>query len=71
MRELIHDSSQAAIAPASVPRSLVAELYRVSALSPASYVLPALEVGTAVMLASWIPARSARTLDLIVQTPPE
>ncbi|MGH8297817.1 MAG: FtsX-like permease family protein [Steroidobacteraceae bacterium] len=52
-------------------RSLAAELYRVSLYSPATYVLPAVVVGAAVMLASWIPARGARKLDLIGQIRPE
>jgi putative ABC transport system permease protein len=52
-------------------RSLAAELYRVSLLSPANYVVPAVIVGAAVMLASWIPARRARKLDLIAQFRPE
>ncbi|MGH8290514.1 MAG: FtsX-like permease family protein [Steroidobacteraceae bacterium] len=52
-------------------RSLAAELYRVSVFSPATYVLPAVLVGTAVMLASWIPARGARKLDLVAQIRPE
>ena len=52
-------------------RSLAAELYRVSLYSPATYVLPALVVGAAVMLASWIPARGARKLDLVAQIRPE
>jgi predicted permease len=52
-------------------RSLAAELYRVSLYSPATYALPALVVGAAVMLASWIPARGARKLDLVAQIRPE
>jgi putative ABC transport system permease protein len=48
-------------------RSLAAELYGVSLFSPTSYAVPALVVGAAVMLASWIPARGARKLDLIAQ----
>jgi putative ABC transport system permease protein len=52
-------------------RSLAAELYRVSLYSPASYALPAIVVGAAVMLASWIPARGARKLDLVAQIRPE
>ena len=48
-------------------RSLAAQLYRVSLFSPATYALPAIVVGAAVMLASWIPARSARKHDLITQ----
>jgi putative ABC transport system permease protein len=52
-------------------RSLAAELYRVSLYSPASYALPAVVVGVAVMLASWIPARGARKLDLVAQIRPE
>lgn len=52
-------------------RSLAAELYRVSLYSPAIYVLPAIVVGAAVMLASWIPARGARKLDLVAQIRPE
>ncbi|MGA7538062.1 MAG: FtsX-like permease family protein, partial [Steroidobacteraceae bacterium] len=48
-------------------RSLAAELYRVSLYSPATYALPAVVVGVAVMLASWIPARGARKLDLVAQ----
>jgi putative ABC transport system permease protein len=52
-------------------RSLAAELYRVSVFSPAAYALPAAVVGAAVMLASWIPARSARKLDLVAQIRPE
>jgi len=52
-------------------RSLAAELYRVSVFSPASYALPAVVVGVAVMLASWAPARGARRLDVIAQIRPE
>ncbi|MGA7537459.1 MAG: ABC transporter permease [Steroidobacteraceae bacterium] len=52
-------------------RSLAAELYRVSLYSPATYALPAVVVGIAVMLASWIPARGARKLDLVAQIRPE
>ena len=52
-------------------RSLAAELYRVSLYSPLMYVLPAAVVGAAVMLASWIPARGARKLDLVAQIRPE
>ena len=52
-------------------RSLAAELYRVSLFSPATYVVPAVVVGIAVMLASWIPARGARKLDVIAQIRPE
>jgi putative ABC transport system permease protein len=52
-------------------RSLAAELYRVSLFSPATYALPAVVVGVAVMLASWIPARGARKLDLVAQIRPE
>ncbi|MGH8180216.1 MAG: hypothetical protein ACRETR_04465, partial [Steroidobacteraceae bacterium] len=52
-------------------RSLAAELYRVSLYSPATYGLPAVIVGVAVMLASWIPARGARRLDLVTQIRPE
>jgi ABC-type antimicrobial peptide transport system permease subunit len=52
-------------------RSLAAELYGVSLYSPATYALPAVVVGIAVMLASWIPARGARKLDVIVQIRPE
>ncbi|MGH8290513.1 MAG: ABC transporter permease [Steroidobacteraceae bacterium] len=52
-------------------RSLAAELYRVSLFSPATYALPAVLVGAAVMLASWIPARGARKLDLVAQIRPE
>lgn len=52
-------------------RPLAAELYRVSVFSPGTYVLPAVVVGAAVMLASWIPARSARKLDLVAQIRPE
>jgi predicted permease len=52
-------------------RSLAAELYRVSLYSPATYALPAVIVGIAVMLASWIPARGARRLDLVAQIRPE
>jgi putative ABC transport system permease protein len=52
-------------------RSLAAELYRVSPYSPATYALPAVVVGVAVMLASWIPARGARKLDLVAQIRPE
>ena len=52
-------------------RSLAAELYRVSLNSPASYAVPAVVVGVAVMLASWIPARGARKLDLVAQIRPE
>jgi putative ABC transport system permease protein len=52
-------------------RSLAAELYRVSVYSPATYALPAVVVGVAVMLASWIPARGARKLDLVAQIRPE
>jgi putative ABC transport system permease protein len=52
-------------------RSLAAELYRVSLYSPATYAVPAGVVGLAVMLASWIPARGARKLDLVAQIRPE
>ena len=52
-------------------KSLAGELYRVSALSPGTYALPAVVVGAAVMLASWIPARGARKLDVIAQIRPE
>ena len=52
-------------------RSLAAELYQVSLYSPAIYALPVIVVGAAVMLASWIPARGARKLDLIAQIRPE
>ncbi|MBW4053697.1 MAG: FtsX-like permease family protein [Proteobacteria bacterium] len=52
-------------------RSLAAELYRVSVFSPATYAWPAVVVGTAVMLASWIPARGASKLDLITQIRPQ
>ncbi|MGH8317105.1 MAG: ABC transporter permease [Steroidobacteraceae bacterium] len=52
-------------------RSLAAELYRVSLFSPATYAVPAFVVGAAVMLASWIPARGVRKLDLIAQIRPE
>ena len=52
-------------------RSLAAELYRVSLFSPVTYALPTLVVGAAVMLASWIPARGARRLDLVAQIRPE
>jgi ABC-type antimicrobial peptide transport system permease subunit len=52
-------------------RSLAGQLYQVSLYSPATYVLPALVVGAAVMLASWIPARSARKLDLVAQIRPD
>lgn len=52
-------------------RSLAGELYRVSLYSPATYALPAIIVGAAVMLASWIPARGARKLDLVAQIRPE
>jgi putative ABC transport system permease protein len=52
-------------------RSLAGQLYQVSLYSPATYVLPALVVGAAVMLASWIPARGARKLDLVAQIRPE
>lgn len=52
-------------------RSLAAELYRVSLYSPATYGLPAVVVGVAVMLASWIPARGARRNDLVTQIRPE
>ena len=52
-------------------RSLAAELYRVSLFSPVSYALPAVIVGAAVMLASWLPARGARKLDLTAQIRPE
>lgn len=52
-------------------RSLAGELYRVSLFSPVTYALPAVVVGAAVMLASWIPARGARKLDLIAQIRPE
>jgi putative ABC transport system permease protein len=52
-------------------RSLAAELYRVSVLSPLTYALPAAVVGAAVMLASWVPARGARKADLIAQIRPE
>src|SRR6185437_6244548 len=48
-------------------RSLASELYRVSLLSPATYAVPAVIMGAAVMLASWIPARGVRTLDLAGQ----
>lgn len=52
-------------------RSIAAELYRVSIFSLATYALPAAVVGFAVMLASWIPARGARKLDLLAQIRPE
>ncbi len=52
-------------------RSLAADLYRVDALSPLTYALPALVVGGAVMLAAWIPARSTRRLDLNAQIGPD
>jgi predicted permease len=52
-------------------RSLAAELYRVSLYSPATYALPAVVVGVAVMLASWVPAHGARNPDLIAQIRPE
>jgi ABC-type antimicrobial peptide transport system permease subunit len=52
-------------------RSLTVELYQVSLLAPATYALPALVVGAAVLIASWIPARSARNLDLATQIRPE
>jgi predicted permease len=52
-------------------RSLAAELYRVSLFAPFTYLLPALVVGAAVMLASWLPARGARKLDLIAEIRPE
>jgi putative ABC transport system permease protein len=52
-------------------RSLAAQLYRVNLFSPLTYVLPAVVVGAAVMLASWIPARGARKLDLVAQIRPE
>lgn len=52
-------------------RSLAAELYRVSLYSPATYALPAIVVGVAVMFASWIPAHGARNPDLIAQIRPE
>ncbi|HEX5459745.1 MAG TPA: ABC transporter permease [Steroidobacteraceae bacterium] len=52
-------------------RSMAAELYRVSLYSPATYALPAIAVGVAVMLASWVPARSARSPDLLAQIRPE
>ncbi|HEX5459746.1 MAG TPA: ABC transporter permease [Steroidobacteraceae bacterium] len=48
-------------------RILAAQLYRVSLFSPATYALPVIIVGAAVMLASWIPARGARRLDLTAQ----
>jgi putative ABC transport system permease protein len=48
-------------------RSLAADLYEVSLLSPATYLLPAVVVGVAVMLASWIPARGARKRALIAE----
>jgi len=51
--------------------SLAAELYGVSVFSPATYALPAVVVGAALMLASWIPARGARKLDLVAQIRPE
>jgi predicted permease len=52
-------------------RSLAAELYRVKLFAPATYAVPAVIVGVAVMLASWIPARGARKLDLVAQIRPE
>jgi putative ABC transport system permease protein len=52
-------------------RTLAVELYEVSVFAPATYVLPAIIVGAAVMLASWIPARGARKLDLVAQIRPE
>ena len=52
-------------------RTLAAELYRVSLFSPATYAVPAIVVGAAVMLASLIPARSARSMDLVAQIRPE
>lgn len=48
-------------------RSLAAELYGVTRYSPAVYGVPALVVGAAVMLASWIPAHGALNLDLVAQ----
>lgn len=51
--------------------SIAADLYRVSVFSLATYALPAAVVGFAVMLASWIPARGARRLDLVAQIRPE
>lgn len=52
-------------------RSLAAELYRVNLFSPANYAWPAVVVGAAVILASWIPARGAGKLDLVAQIRPE
>lgn len=51
--------------------SLATELYRASVFSAATYALPAVLVGAAVMLASWIPARGAKKLDLVSQIRPE
>ena len=48
-------------------RSIAGELYRVSVFSPGTYAVPAVVVGAAVMLASWIPARGIRRLDLAGQ----
>ena len=52
-------------------KGVAAELYRVSIFVPETYALPALVVGAAVMLASWVPARGARKLDIIAQIRPE
>ena len=52
-------------------RELAAQLYRVSIFSPGAYALPAVVVGVAVMLASWVPARGARKLEIIAQIQPE
>ena len=55
----------------ALARPLAGELYRVSVFSPGTYALPAIVVGAAVMLASWLPARGARKLDLVAQIRPE
>ena len=52
-------------------RSLAAQMYRVNLFSPAIYAVPVVVVGAAVMLASWLPARGARKLDLTGQIRPE
>ena len=52
-------------------KGLAAELYRVSIFSAETYVLPAAVAGAAVMLASWVPARGARKLDIIAQIRPQ
>lgn len=46
-------------------RFLQSELYKVSVLTPAAYLVPACVLGLVVAFASWLPARRARRLDLL------